>query len=344
MNVLIMPYVGTGRVDKKLQELRERQVSRRSEVAAANKREEVKLSAFLGKLDSKHDKDMINLNTKLHVTKIDLVREIQKDASPKLLQQVQKASKYLHGKAPPNVQKRNTKFGAMKIPPQFTHQRASDKSPISKVYPFHLIKPKNSDLSRTAEMKKKRQLPRISPRQFPILAAKYYRENQINTGKVQGKSDEGLLANETIKKLIKDSKDDASKRPQALQGDTTVESSSLPPVSLLDANLNRSFPPPHNSPRNQSSTTGVSGNATATDPSDEELQRLRSGQYFLRYSTALGVETNRDSEFNQTRSEVKPLENDTTPEVMVNPRFSRGKSHIDNALTMVEDHNKPKDI
>ena len=339
-----MPYVGTGRVDKKLQELRERQASRRSEVAAANKREEIKLTAFLGKLDNKHDKDMININTKLHVTKIDLVREIQKDASPKLLQQVQKGSNYSHSKAPPNVQKKNAKFGAMKIPSQLTRQSANDKSPIPKIYPFHLIKSQNGNPSKKAEMKKKRHLPQISPRQFPILAAKYYRESQINTGKVQSKAHEGLLANETIKKLVMENRDDTSKRLQPLQNDAAGESCSLPPVSLLDANLNRSFPPPHNSPRNRLNMTEISCSATATDPSDEELQKLRSGQYFLRYSTALGDKTNHDSEFNETRSEMEPLENEAESEAMVSPHFSRGKLHIDNALTLVEDHNKPKEM
>ena len=131
-----MPYVG-GSVDKRLQELKERQAARRSEVAAANRREDVKLSTFLGKLDDKHDRDMINLNTKLHVTKIDLVREIQKDPSPKLLQQVKKGSKHPDEILSARGQPLDAKFAAMKLP---MRQRAGEKDGISvptpKLYRF----------------------------------------------------------------------------------------------------------------------------------------------------------------------------------------------------------------
>ena len=331
-----MPYVGGGNADKKLQELREKQASRRSEVTAANKREEVKLTAFLDKLDSKHDKAMVNLNTKLHVTKIDLVREIQREASPRLLQQVQKASKHVDSQAHSSFQPKNMKFGAMKVPSHQFRQR-HNISPISKIYPFHLIKAGNIEVSKIA---RKKQLPSISPKQFPVLAAKYYRESQIKSDKMQVKARDNVLESATIQKLVKGIRDTSPKK----QNGTAVENGSLPPVSVpLQSNLHHTFPPP-NSPRIRPilSEIALLGKSKTNDPSDEDLQRLRNGQYFLRYSTAPSTDSNHDAD-NKTESDVATSDGNALSKTTVCPHTPREKARFNDVLTLVEDYNKPKE-
>ena len=91
-----MPYVG-GNIDKKLLDLKHHQSARIGDIAAANKRETVKLKALLTDLDGRHDKSIGSLNSKLYVTKITkdhLVREVQKRTNKKLLGEVQRKSKH----------------------------------------------------------------------------------------------------------------------------------------------------------------------------------------------------------------------------------------------------------
>ena len=333
-----MSYIGGGNADKKMQELRERQASRRSEVTAANKREEVKLTAFLDKLDSKHDKSMVNLNTKLHVTKIDLVREIQRETSPRLLQQVQKASKHVDSQAHSSFQPKNMKFGAMKVPLQQSRRR-HNISPVSKIYPFHLIKAGNVEVS---NISRKKKLPSISPKQFPILAAKYYRESQIKSDKMQIKARGNVLESEAIQKLVKGVRDTSPKK----QDGTAVETNSLPPVSTpLQSDLHHTLPPP-NSPRNRPTLSEIAllGKSKKNDPSDEDLQRLRNGQYFLRYSAALGNDSSHNSEDNnKTQSNVATSGSNALSKTTAYPHTPREKSRFDDVLTLIEDYNKPKE-
>ncbi len=63
-----MPYVGR-KIDKRLLELKQRQTARIGDVAAANKREENKLSSILSGMDEKHEKRMVHINTKLFDTR-----------------------------------------------------------------------------------------------------------------------------------------------------------------------------------------------------------------------------------------------------------------------------------
>ena len=328
-----MPYVGGEKIDKRLRELKERQASRRSEVAAANKREEVKLTAVLEKLDCKHDKDMININTKLHVTKIDLVREIQRDTNSALLQQVKKGSKHLESKKPTNFQSKSAKFGAMKVPSQLTYHRSNDTSPMPRVYPFHLINSEHNNLA--ADLRRKKQLPPISPRQFPILAAKYYRESQICN--VKRKSSDKLSTSAGILHLLQGNRDDAFKKPKSQQSDVVLEENSLPPVSLPGDC--QSYPPQKLPKSRINVNDSVSrSNTAANDPSDEELQRLRNGQYFLRYSSVLDDGA---TESSHAGNDLEPLEVKT--EEKAGPQILRVKSCIDDAITLVEDCNKPKE-
>ena len=340
-----MPYIGVGKVDKRLQDLKERQAARRSEVTAANKREDAKLNAFLNKLDTKHDRDMINLNTKLHVTKIDLIREIQKDTSPTLLRHVQKQSKHLGEKSSASFQPKNTKFGTMRIPTRINNQRDVDSGPTPKVYPFHLIKSENNDLSRRLEMKKKKELSAMSPRQFPILAAKHYRESQIRTEKRPRKTYENLEGKKVVQNIISEKRDGTPKSPQSEHSDINTRNSSLPPVSAAYASLSQSFPPP-NSPRNRRQKTEFSlrNKATKNDPSNDELRRLRSGQYFLRYSSSIDNANSTTDDRLADFEEGAVHEDDGLSEKATSTHSSQRKSHIDEALSLVEDINKPKQI
>lgn len=338
-----MPYVG-GSLDRRLQDLKERQATRRSEVTAANKREDVKLSTFLGKLDSKHDREMINLNSKLHVTKIDLIREIHKNTDPKLLQHVQKRSKHLKEQMSFDHQPINAKFGAMRVPfRQDTIRRQRVKSPTSKLYPFHLIHEEYGDSTRPSGSLKKNA---NSPRQFPILAAKYYRESQLRSKKRPTESNKSLEAREAFKKLMIEDKKDHLKDFQSKSTDDTIPNNLLPPVSSVYASLSNSFPPP-NSPRSRRNQGEFSlRNQTMTnEASNEELQGLRSGQYFLRYSSSLfdgnqhaeDFEDSKNRQHNGTESD----ESETMSGTMRETRSLQRKLDTNKVLSLVEGVNNP---
>ena len=347
-----MPYIG-GHVDQKLQELKQRQAARRSEVTAANKREEKKLATLLNTLDSKHDKNMVQLNTKLHVTKIDIVRDNQTMASSSL------GGTQIRRNLSEEVNSFGTKklrFGPMRMPLTTARTKvnaldSSSGSTVNKIYPFHLLRSAKV-AGNTVILEKRKPL---SARPFPILAAKYYRQKQLEDLKKTEKKKSKPDALMSLKKNAHEAHaHEALLRPQKSRSShsTTRDFSptSIPNGSLPSLTRQQQQPPP-NSPRVRRSTKESymhSETMPGTDGvSNEEIHALRSGKYFLRYSTSSEMEKQdeiggQDEMEKQDEWSVNDsLSKDITPAKPRSENISRHKSRVDDVINEIENANKP---
>ena len=139
-----------------------------------------------------------------------------------------------------------------------------------------------------------------------MLAAKCYRESQITSNKQPKKSFENAQETaQTLRKLITGDSSNRVRKPQLGEKGTP---SPLPPVSAAYASLRRAFPPP-NSPRNRRDLNkkSIAGKMPSEEASNEELQGLRSGQYFLRFSTSVDggtLDAQDQTEFGHEQEEV----------------------------------------
>eukprot|EP00794_Sanderia_malayensis_P015020 gene15020-16570_t len=75
-----MPHrVDENSLDKRLFDLKQRRVARIGELAAANQREEKKLSTLLSSMDAKYEKSIVFMNAKLYATRNELHKQTSKN-------------------------------------------------------------------------------------------------------------------------------------------------------------------------------------------------------------------------------------------------------------------------
>ena len=315
-----MPYVGKN-VDKRLNELKQIQATRRSEVAGANKREEARLAAVLNNLDIKHERNMVNMNTKLYVTKVDLVREIHKNTNPKLLQEVQRRSKHLTAELGTTTKTSHSSARRYHNPVRrLDEERAIHHG--GRLYPFQLL-----ETGRATHSSKPRT-PRKGPnssslRQFPVLAAKYYHREQHDRGsslrRLKNKSKQEDVP--TFESLMEQRKQRKSRSPLSIQlPDVTLPAVPTDNFSFVQSNVPEARA---NTPRTSArltypQTKEQQNSSTVIEASDDEILGLRNGQYFLRYSTSAdeqrtergivrGFHINIDGEIVETAAVEEPI-------------------------------------
>ena len=319
-----MPYVGKN-VDKRLNELKQIQATRRSEVAGANKREEARLAAVLNNLDIKHERNMVNMNTKLYVTKVDLVREIHKNTNPKLLQEVQRRSKHLTAETGTTTKTSYSSARRYHNPVRrLDEERAIHHG--GRLYPFQLLE--TGRISHSSKPRTPRKGPNSSSlRQFPVLAAKYYHKEQHDQGsslrKLKGKNKQGDVP--TFESLMEQRKQRKSRSPLSVQlPDVTLPAVPTENISFVQSHVSEARP---NTPRTSArltypQITEQQNSSTAVEASDDEILGLRNGQYFLRYSTSAdeqrtergivrGYHINIDGEITETAVAEEPISEST---------------------------------